>query len=127
MSNRVVRLSKKRNIMKKFILSLMAMTVIGTSTISAQRNNNRYNEVRDSHRTEMRHNANNRKTVIVEKTVVVRDTPRPVAAHHARPVVVHHAPVPPRPVVVEHRSTPSVGAVVAGAVIGAVLTSMLSN
>lgn len=122
---------KKEKDMKKFILSLVAMSVIGTGTMSAQRNNHR--DVRNSHRTEMHHH-DNRRDVVVEKTVIVHEAPRPVAVrHHSRPVVVHESRRPviiheaPRPVVVERCSSPSVGAVVAGAVVGAVITSILTH
>lgn len=119
--------------MKKFILSLVAMTVLGTSAMSAQRNNrydnSRYDNTRDSRRTEMRHESrddmygvgshhgNSRgvrcdsrdnyrrgnRDVIVERNVVVRETARPMGHYSHRPVVVHESC---RPIVVHESRRP---------------------
>lgn len=158
--------------MKQFILSLVAMTIVGAGTMTAQRNNRQYNndDMYSGSRTEMRrdngnyngnvngnYNSNYNRNYNYNGNENYRGS-RDMNGHgnydrrdgyrggcagnyrggyrdgyragHRDMVVrevytpVHRVPAP-RPVYVErYHHGPSVGAVVTGAVVGAVLTSL---
>ena len=128
--------------MKKSILGLVMLTsILGTTTINAQRttvycNDDMYVPTREVHISHLRHHGVRESARVVE----VRHHPaayrevryveparvevvRPV--HHRTVVVQEPVPVPPPAPVVVHRSSSAATGMVVGAVLGTVIGAMI--